>query len=361
MTQKATWKPAKAFWLAYGLAWLPYLTGLMLVFSSEQAPYLTALLQASRIVIPLALAGIGLVAIIQKVPWNPEAKSNFFTIQIGLALAFVGVTLLVITTVGGFLEWRSTGEFHFRLASPLTPLIVFNNLLVFFSISAMTYGLQFSVRLQEEAARALRAEMFRHRAELQVLRNQLNPHFLFNTLHSLQALVRLEPDRAEDALDQFGALMRFSLRSQNHGEDLVPLSEEWGFIQNYIELERLRLGDRLQCHADLDDDAMGALIPPLLLQPLVENAVRHAVAPRAKGGHIRLTAMLSGGTLHLEVTDNGPGCTQKTWQNAEGIGLENTRKRLATQFQGQARFAVTTSPGNGFKVKMVLPLSGEPE
>ena len=121
-------------------------------------------------------------------------------------------------------------------------------------------------------------------AELQALRAQLNPHFLFNTLHSLTQLAQEDPLATQEALERFGALMRYVLEAGQRASNDVPLEDEIGFVRHYLALERLRLGDRLRIVEDVDPDALELAVPSLLLQPLVENAVRHGVAPRHEGG-----------------------------------------------------------------------------
>lgn len=358
MAPQPVWKPEKTFWISYALAWLPYLTGLFMVFKNERASFSFALLEAAHIVIPLEIAGLWIIWMVRKVPWDQGAKQFFFAKQVAMALVFIFVTMFIITLLGGILEWWHTARFSFQLIGPLSPFIIFNNLMIYATISAICYGLQLSVSLQHQARRATQAEILRTQAELQAMRAQLNPHFLFNTLHSLQALVRIAPHQAEEALDQFGDLMRYPLRVQSQMIDEVPLEEEWRFIRNYLDLEKLRLGDRLVFIADMDEETFNCPVPPLILQPLVENAVRYAVEPRSAGATIRLRARKRDGRLLLTVSDDGPGRERHAWQEAEGIGLRVARKRFQVLYGETASFEVETAPGKGFTVTMNLPVKG---
>ncbi len=159
-------------------------------------------------------------------------------------------------------------------------------------------------------------------AELQALRAQLDPHFLFNTLHSLTQLAREDPAATEDALERFGELMRYVLNAGRDANADVSLEEEMCFVRNYLVVERLRLGDRLRVHEDIDPEALEFAVPPLLLQPLVENAVRHGLAPRRDGGTIQLKARAEESLLVIEVGDDGNGALPDAWRRGGRIGAE---------------------------------------
>ena len=202
---------------------------------------------------------------------------------------------------------------------------------------------------------AAKAEALRAEAELAALRAQLNPHFLFNTLHSLLALVRHDPDHAEEALEQFGDLLRYTLRIQQDTVDEVALAEEWAFVENYLELERLRLGERLRLEAEIEPAALDYQVPVFSIQPLVENAIGHAVAPRAAGGTVRISARVVGEELHVEVADDGPGADLDEVARGNGVGLRIVRQRLQALSRGRARFDVETGNGRGFTVRLAVP------
>jgi len=187
------------------------------------------------------------------------------------------------------------------------------------------------------------------RAELYALKAQLRPHFLFNTLNAISSLIRDEPLKAETMLSRLGDLLRITLR--DHRADEVPLADELAFVDGYLEIEQARFGERLRVTRHIDPAALDALVPHLVLQPLVENAVRHGVGPRLAGGTVELRAERRGGTLALEVRDDGVGAAAF----AEGVGLANTRARLAHLYGAEHRFAVTTSAGTGFSVAIEIP------
>jgi signal transduction histidine kinase len=192
-------------------------------------------------------------------------------------------------------------------------------------------------------------------AELQALRSQLDPHFLFNTLHSLTQLVREDPVATQNALERFGDLMRYVLTSSREADAEVTVEDEIEFVRNYLQLEQVRLGERLRIIENIEPDALELAVPPLLLQPLVENAIRHGIAPRRDGGTLRLTVRIRDDELLLQVADNGNGCQAGVWSTATGVGLQAVRRQLQARFGGAARCDVDSTPGAGFIVHLVLP------
>jgi LytS/YehU family sensor histidine kinase len=213
-----------------------------------------------------------------------------------------------------------------------------------------------NARLGEQRAAAQRAEELRVRAELQALRARLDPHFLFNTLHSIQALVRSDAGSAEEALETFGALLRYVLETERDARDEVTLEEELAFIRSYLALERLRLGARLRVVEEVQDDALECRVLALTLQPLVENAVRHGIAPRAKGGTLRLAARVEGERIEIVVGDDGQGGDPRSLAAADGLGFRVVQQRLQARYGEAARVDVTAAPQEGWVVRLTLPV-----
>ena len=183
-------------------------------------------------------------------------------------------------------------------------------------------------RLREQEARAAKAESLRMRAELAALRGQLNPHFLFNTLHTLTALVRRDPETAERALERFGDMLRYVLDVKRSAREDVTLADEMQFVHNYLSLEQLRLGDRLEVEERIDPETLDCVVPSLTLQPLVENAIKYGIAPIARGGTLFVIAFFDDESLVLEVRDDGPGAPANILDTASGVGLRAERQRL---------------------------------
>jgi len=225
----------------------------------------------------------------------------------------------------------------------------------------------FSAMLQARAARAAlltaaQAEAALARAELSAISGKLNPHFLFNTLNTLIALTRRDPAAAEQNLLRFSGMLRYVLATKREAMERVPLSEEIEFVRDYLALEALRLGARLQVDWQLDPATLDDEVPPLTLQPLVENSVQHGVASRVNGGSIRIEARRNALNQGLElcIADDGPGCNPAQMQERKGkggIGLSALQRRFALDYEGRARLRVKTAPGEGFRVDLWIPQS----
>jgi LytS/YehU family sensor histidine kinase len=180
------------------------------------------------------------------------------------------------------------------------------------------------------------------------LRAQVNPHFLFNALHSVGALVAIDPARADKALECLGDLLRYALGA----EDEVLFAQEWRFTENFLAFEQIRLGERLSVNASADPDTLSAMVPPLILQPLVENAVRHGIADRPEGGRIEVRASIEDACLTLRVTDDGRGAAGVA---GDGLGLGSVRRRLHARYGDRSALDVHPAAA-GFTVTVRLPL-----
>lgn len=224
--------------------------------------------------------------------------------------------------------------------------------LIFHSLRAHHY------RIQQDLALAQTQKLLVG-AELNALRNKLNPHFLFNTLHSIIALVRKDQQAAEMALFRFSDMLRYILDTEKSGQDKVSLSEELAFVRDYLDLEALRLGKRLQLDWQIEQASLAQSVPALSLQPLVENSIKYAFNPRSQAGTLRISSSLSRvpGKLCLSVEDDGPGCDPAQLEHATGMGIATIKRRLALEYAKAAAFTVRTSPGQGMQVEIQLPLN----
>lgn len=186
-------------------------------------------------------------------------------------------------------------------------------------------------------------------ARLVALQAQLHPHFLFNTLHAVSSLIHEDPDAAEDMLTALSDLLRTTLGRGTQRE--VPLRDEIDFLQRYLEIQKMRLGDRLHVTLDITPEVADVLVPSFAIQPLVENAIRYAIAPRREGGHLEIHAERVGSRLQLTIADDGPGVQAASPEaGGWGIGLENTRERLAQLYGNDCRFTIANRPTGGAAV-----------
>lgn len=212
---------------------------------------------------------------------------------------------------------------------------------------ALVYAQQ--SRTRERQAQELQERLTQ--ARLDALSAQLNPHFLFNALNSIAEMVHHDADAADRMLVQLGALLRHSLESSR--QQHTSLHDELGVIDCYIGIEQVRLGDRLRFHRNISDDALYAQVPRLMLQPLVENAVAHAVAHREAPSRVEVRAACEGDRLVLEVIDDGAGASPKS---GFGLGLANTRDRLQCLYGDDQTLDFEALPGGGARVRVSLPL-----
>ncbi len=255
---------------------------------------------------------------------------------IGLSLVMAPLQVVVSTLVrsGGMYSAGIISEevFHSQLGRllPLLPIQSFDALFTFWVILGVYLGIRYYRQSKEQDLANQRLQADLSDARLQNLRAQLRPHFLFNTLNSISALVAECPDRAEQMIARLSHLLRRSLDSDTR--TLVPVVEEMDFIRTYLEIEETRFGDRLSIEIDVQPETELLTVPALILQPLVENAVVHGVAPFDSPGRITVMSRLEGDVLCLSVRDTGPGVPPGT---VFGIGLSNTRSRLA-QLYGEA-------------------------
>lgn len=202
--------------------------------------------------------------------------------------------------------------------------------------------------LEHERARKMALE-----ARLASLESRLQPHFLFNTLNAISALIQEDPDHAERMVERLAALLRFSLDATGRG--VVPLADELKIVTDYLEIEQTRLGERLAFVIDAPADAVRCEVPPLAVQTLVENSVKHAIAPRPAGGRIRVAAAATADELRLTVWDDGPGFTAAAMQ--AGHGLENLQSRLVARYGDAATLTIDRRDG-GTLVTVSLPRAG---
>ena len=210
-------------------------------------------------------------------------------------------------------------------------------------------------RLHEQETHALRAETLAAAARLDAIRARLNPHFLFNALHTLSALVKFRPEIAEAAIERLGDLLRYTLRED--GRELVEFSEAYGFMRQYLAFEQLRYEDRLKVNIEIDPESNSYDLLPFSLQTLAENAVRHAISVRPNGGAIWVRTSCHDGRMTVSVRDDGPGIGQPA-NSSHQFGLRSLRERLHAAFGAEAKLDLQAGP-EGFEARFEVPLTAE--
>jgi len=222
-------------------------------------------------------------------------------------------------------------------------LILVLDVQALFTVWAVLYLTITSLRDQRSAA-LRQSELTRalHVAELRLLKSQLNPHFLFNSLNSVRALIADDPAGAQKAITQLARTLRYTLTAGR--EELVTLARELEIVEDYLALESLRFGERLRIERDLAPEAMGVRVPVMLLQTVVENAIKHGIAELPAGGDLRIVAALRGGTLHIDVENTRPEKTERIFRSeGEGVGLDNAAERLRLLFGAKANLDLDLS------------------
>lgn len=222
--------------------------------------------------------------------------------------------------------------------------------------TALYYGINFYLMLSVQEERLLKLGNQASEAQLAMLRYQLNPHFLFNTLNSISTLVLLkQTERANAMLSRLSSFLRYTLVGEPTAQ--VPLSQEIDSLKLYLEIEKMRFEDRLRPEFRIDPEAMDGHLPSLLLQPLVENAVKYAVTPQEEGADIIVEAKRAGDRLVLKVSDTGPGLTEPGARptSSTGVGLANTRDRLAQAYGPDHRFELKANASGGTDVEIEIP------
>ncbi len=225
--------------------------------------------------------------------------------------------------------------------------------------SGLYFGIKYYQQLQEQTEQTLKATAAAHQAQLKMLRYQLNPHFLFNTLNAISTLILDGAnDTANKAVSRLSDFLRYTL--DNDPMSRVTLGSELSALDLYLEIEKVRFGERLVVEKRIQSPAENALVPSLILQPLIENAIKYAISPSEEGGTLRIAAHVQHGVLVMQVSDTGPGlgnCTSK--HKSSGVGLKNTRERLQ-QLYGDDQ-AVTLAPNepSGLTVTINLPFEGQ--
>jgi signal transduction histidine kinase len=227
---------------------------------------------------------------------------------------------------------------------------------IYLLIALTSYALNYYRRYREGQLRTLQLEAQLSQAQLQALKMQLHPHFLFNTLHSISALLSKDVESARKMITRLGDFLRLTL--ENSGSQEVTLKQEMEFLSCYLEIERIRFQNRLVTRMDLGPQTLEAKVPNLILQPIVENAIRHGIAPRSTPGLIEIEAKQLNDTLRIQVRDNGPGLPEhRTSDNPfkKGLGLANTETRLERLYGADHLFNLSNNPDGGLIVTLEIP------
>lgn len=346
LTQNKTvlfWSLQTAGWLGYTL--LNYLQGM-------------AYNKTPDYIVPSMIYGIGgfiitlIIRQVYKSVWNSHPWT--ITIVSGLtatiaAFLFSGYRSWVFLTLYES-EWtpESILDYFSELALPFYVIVAW---------SALYFSIKYYRMVQRQNEQVLKATSTAHQAQLKMLRYQLNPHFLFNTLNAISTLVLdSQNDTANHMVTRLSAFLRYSL--DRDPMQKVSLKRELDALNLYLSIEKIRFEDRLQLDIDIEAKAYQAMVPSMILQPLIENAIKYAVAVSEEGGTIGISGSISGGRLCLTVSDDGPGAPNLEFDQCvskNGVGLANTRERLSVLYGDQHEITLNNREPKGFQVMICIP------
>lgn len=269
----------------------------------------------------------------------------------------IALLLLLMTTQGAasllaamdprrYFELRSRNVWLELLVCACTPVVVGIPLKIWNAV-------RIERKLEEQGRLLLEAR-------LDALQRQINPHFLFNTLNSIASLIRVEPELAREMIVKLSRILRALLRDR---DAFVPLEEELAFTDDYLDIEVIRFGEKLRVVKEISDEALALEVPSMLLQPLIENSIKHGLEPRLNGGTVTLRGRLQGESLLLEVEDDGVGIAPEravepgaSAADGTGIGMRNVEERIQVLYGGRGEVEVTSRPGRGTRVRLLLPM-----
>lgn len=324
-------------WLSYGLL-------ILLATYSDSADKVDGILLLKILI--LMISGIGFTTLMRnsfvKMGWL-ELRLNPLLPRVLAASLLCAVLISFVTTVIGFLI--DVEKESITLLDAIINVFAILILILFWNAIYFTY--HFFQKSRKQEMNNLVLEASKNEVELKNLRSQLNPHFLFNSLNSIRALIDLEPSKAKESVTTLSNLLRSSLIMGR--ENLVTLEQELQMVSNYLELEGVRFEERLHVTWDIDDRLNNFMIPPFSLQMLVENAIKHGISNMLNGGEIGIITKKVGDEVHLIIRNTGTlGESTDT-----GIGIQNTRRRLDIQYKGKAEF-VLTQEENGVVATLIF-------
>jgi signal transduction histidine kinase len=336
-----------AAWLPFFVIWVFYAR------SYGRYPLRAALLTSLISMGSASVLGIAVWHVCQRWPWPFRLDVKFYLLQSFLASVYSILWSIAVYWLESIR--RGTHALQDFWKNPFLPWQLLTGLWLYGLFAGVSYAVQTRNRLHEKETLAARAEALAAAARLDAIRARLNPHFLFNALHTLAALVKFRPTMAESAIERLGDMLRYSLRED--GRELVEFSEEYEFTRQYIAFEQLRYENRLRIDVQIDAESFNFDIPPFSIQTLAENAVRHAVSIRSEGGSIWIKCSCQDGKLSVSVRDDGPGAGADTGQSHQ-FGLRSLRERLRAAYGSSADLSIHSGP-EGFEASFAVPSSSE--
>jgi sensor histidine kinase YesM len=328
-------------------AWLPFVL-LWALFAAGDRGALAALGSGFTGVAPAAALSAGVWNLCRRIPWPARLNLSFYFSHLGLALVYA-VSWVAASRVARALELGHLIPREF-FSSRITIMHVLTGVALYGVIAGVSYAILIRMQLHEKEQLAAHAQTLAVRARLEALSARLNPHFLFNALHTLSALSRYEPDVTPAAVERLADMLRYVLKRED--ATTVRLRNEWAFSEMYLDFQRLRFGDRLRVRARIEDAAHNRRIPSFALQTLIENSVLHAIESKTEGGTIEVSARVDRDLLVLVVRNDMEGHAEPS--RGHGSGLTLLRERLDVLYQGSATMHMHRTP-DAYEVTLRIP------
>lgn len=331
-------------WLQVAVAWLP-VWGLFTALNvmAHGIPVAVAALGALRLIGAGAVLAIVVYRFAERMPWPHPLRFGFIAAQVVAATVYAASWYALVSVIDSVVTWHPT--------SALGP--GFSRYML---VGAWLYTVVAVVAYANIAAqRTAKMEAHAARVQLDTLRSQLHPHFLFNALHAVMQLIPVAPRVAASTAENLAGALRTTLEERR---DLISLAEEWAFVERYLAIERVRFESRLVVSSRISADARDELLPSFALQTLVENAVRHGASTRIEPTRIGICANVSAGLLVVEVADDAGGARIEDIEHSTGTGLRRLRERLYWLYGARASLELSSRPGAGFTATLSVPLEG---
>jgi sensor histidine kinase YesM len=342
----------RAFWILQSVGWSAYFLLRTLSGFSNGVDVL--------FIVPMAVstaAGYSLTLLMAACYRRLIDQRPFVTWSLSILVLIFAAILYAVIETQAFITFYRPNE---PITAPLFFGALLLNSMLLLGWSALYYGINFYLMLEKQTDQLLHLENQASTAQLAMLRYQLNPHFLFNTLNSISTLVLLkQTERANAMLSRLSSFLRYTLANEPTAQ--VTLAQEFETLKLYLEIEKMRFEDRLRPSFTLDPVTAQGRLPSLLLQPLVENAIKYAVTPQEEGADINVEARLIGNRVQITVTDTGPGLNAPTPRSIEstGVGLNNIRDRLQQAYGDDHSFEILPATSDGFGVRISIPYQYE--
>jgi two-component system LytT family sensor kinase len=362
-------KSKPSFWLLHVVGWLSYIV----IFSFDNILFTHKVGASFGVILPLCISAF--MATLLTLPlryiyrrcWQLKPRNLILVIIFAsLLVALIwtpskNITMWIFNDDKDIINWILTAA-NDENENPWAILTGLSySFFMIFVWSNLYFGINYHYRLMNEKQLHLEAARLSHSAQIKMLRYQINPHFLFNTLNAISTLVlQGNKDKANGMITRLSTFLRFSL--DNDPEKKIPLFDEVKALMLYLEIEKTRFDERLSIVMKIPVETESLLVPSLILQPLIENSIKYAIANMESGGQIEIQAYCKDNLLHLCVADNGPGLPETKSKHlikenaCGGVGLTNIRDRLAVLYPSNHRFNVSTQSPQGYKVDITIPM-----